>query len=169
MRNPALESSYALVQSGISALRTIRAEKNLGPTRPIDAIIVAASADDRKLLEEQRASIIGLARLQKLDIVQNRGNAPEQAATKVTDRLEVIVPMADLLDYAAEADKLRRQITKTEQEREKLTTKLGNEAFVARAPADVVARERARVDELAQMLVTLRDGLKRAEAAVASK
>ncbi|HSI05076.1 MAG TPA: class I tRNA ligase family protein, partial [Myxococcota bacterium] len=169
LRNPALENSYTLVQSGISAIRTIRAEKNLGPTRPIDAIIVAATATDRKLLEEQRASIIALARLQKLDIVQTRGNAPEQAATKVTDRLEVIVPMADLLDYAAEADKLRRQIVKTEQEREKLTTKLGNEAFVARAPAEVVARERARVDELAQMLVTLRDGLKRAEAAVAAK
>ena len=169
LRNPALESSYALVQSGISAIRTIRAEKNLGPTRPIDAIIVAASADDRKLLEDQRASIIALARLQKLDIVATRANAPEQAATKVTDRLEVIVPMADLLDYAAEADKLRRQIVKTEAEREKLVTKLGNEAFVARAPADVVARERARVDELAQMLVTLKDGLKRAEAAVAAK
>jgi valyl-tRNA synthetase len=169
LRNPPLEARYALVQGAISAIRTIRAEKNLGPTRPIEAIVVAASADDRKLLEQERASIVALARLQKLDIAADRKGAPEQAATKVTDRLEVIVPMADLLDYGAEALRLKKQIGKNQQERDKLTAKLGNEAFVARAPAEVVERERARVTELGTMIATLEDNLKRAETILAAK
>ena len=165
-RDQDLEVKYGLVQSAISSIRTIRAEKNLAPSRPIDAIVVAASADDRKRLEAQRTSIIALGRLQKLDIVEKRDGAPEQAATKVTDRLEVIVPMGDLIDYAKEADRLRRQIVKTEEERTKLVAKLDNANFVARAPADVVAKERARTEELATMLVTLRESLQRAEAQV---
>jgi valyl-tRNA synthetase len=164
--NPALESQYALVQSAISAIRTIRSEKNLAPSRAIEAIVVSASADDRKRLEEQRGSIVSLARLAKLDIVATREGSPEQSATKVIDKLEVIVPMGDLIDYAKEAESLRRAIAKAEQERDKLITKLANESFVARAPAEVVAKERARTDELAAMLGTLRQNLQRAEASI---
>jgi valyl-tRNA synthetase len=166
LSNADLEEKYALVQSAIGSVRTIRAEKNLAPSRPIEAIIVVAQADDRKRLEAQRSSIISLGRLSKLDIVETRAGAPEQAATKVTDKLEVIVPMGDLIDYAKEAESLKRAIVKAEQERDKLIAKLGNESFVARAPAEVVAKERARTEELATMLGTLNQSLQRALAAI---
>ncbi|MBC7793791.1 MAG: class I tRNA ligase family protein, partial [Clostridia bacterium] len=164
-RDRALETQYGLIQSAIGAIRTIRAEKNLAPSRSIEAVIVAASADDRKRLEAQSSSIISLARLDKLAIVAKRDGAPDQAATKVTDRLEVIVPMGDLIDYTKEAERLGRQIVKAEEDRLKLSAKLDNPSFVARAPAEVIAKDRARIEELTAMLVTLRDNLQRAEAA----
>ncbi len=56
LSNPALEEKYGLVQSAIGSIRTIRAEKNLAPSRPIKPIVVAAQADDRKRLEHESAN-----------------------------------------------------------------------------------------------------------------
>jgi valyl-tRNA synthetase len=64
--------------------------------------------------------------------------------------MKILVPMAGLIDVAAERGRLQKQLDRATSDLEKISAKLGNESFVARAPAAVVEKERARQAELLQ-------------------
>jgi valyl-tRNA synthetase len=71
------------------------------------------------------------------------------------------VPLAGLIDVAAERDRLGKQLAKTREDLAKLERKLANQSFVANAPADIVAKDRARVAELEQRTGQLEQQLRR--------
>jgi valyl-tRNA synthetase len=75
---------------------------------------------------------------------------PRASASAVVEGNEVIVPLAGLVDFEAELARLDKELGKVGKEKEKLEAKLANESFVSRAPADIVAKERARSQELAE-------------------
>ncbi len=70
------------------------------------------------------------------------------SSTALAGDLEILVPMAGLIDVSAEIDRLEREITKFETEMSKISGKLSNENFVQRAPEPVVAKERERLGEV---------------------
>ena len=154
-----IEADYRLVQDAIVAMRTIRSESNVAPSKPITVHLAVPAAEDRARLEAHRAEITALARLERLEIA---ATAEQQAAAavKVLERMQVIVPLAGLVDFAEEAARLKKSIEKTTVERDRIAAKLGNEAFVAKAPAAVVAKDRARVLELNEMIAKMAESLK---------
>ena len=95
-----------------------------------------------------------LARLASLGWV-DAADAP-QAAVALVGELAVRLPLAGLVDAAAEVERLAKEIAKLEQAITRAEAKLANPAFVDKAPADVVATERARLAEFADQLGTLR-------------
>lgn len=70
--------------------------------------------------------------------------------TKIVEGAELLIPMAGLVDKAAELDRLAKELGKLDVEIEKIQVKLANDGFVSRAPEAVVAKERERVAELEQ-------------------
>ena len=70
--------------------------------------------------------------------------------------MQVLVPLAGLIDVAAEQQRLDKEIGRRSNEIERTRTKLDNESFVARAPADVVAKERDKLEQAAAAVATLR-------------
>ena len=70
------------------------------------------------------------------------------SATAVLGELQISIPMAGLIDVAAETARLQKEIAKLQVELTRSETKLANENYVAKAPADVVAKERERVADL---------------------
>ncbi|QDE91251.1 valine--tRNA ligase [Myxococcus xanthus] len=156
----AAEAEMAPVIASIEGLRTIRGESNLSPATKVKAVVQSPDARTRELLERWRAYLMPLAGLSDVEIGAP-GTKPPQAAAFVGTNLEIYVPLAGLIDLDAERDRLRKEIARTEQEAAGVLRKLENPNFVAKAPPDVVEKDRARVEELKERKAKLQDHLQR--------
>ncbi|MBN8471310.1 valine--tRNA ligase [Corallococcus exiguus] len=156
----AAEGEMAPVIAAIEGLRTLRGESNLPPSAKVKAVVQSPDATTRELLERWRAYLMPLAGLSEV-VVGPPGAKPPQAAAFVSGNLEIYVPLAGLVDLDAERDRLKKEIVRSEQELAGLQRKLDNPNFVARAPPDVVEKDKARVAELQERTVKLQDHLQR--------
>ncbi|AGC46234.1 valyl-tRNA synthetase [Myxococcus stipitatus DSM 14675] len=154
------ESEMAPVIAAIEGLRTIRGESNLSPATKLKAVVQSPDARTRELLERWRGYLLPLAGLSEVQ-VGPPGAKPPQAAAFVATNLEIYVPLAGLIDLDAERDRLRKEIARSEQEAASVLRKLENPNFVAKAPPDVVEKDRARVAELKERKAKLEDHLQR--------
>ncbi|MDL4863944.1 class I tRNA ligase family protein, partial [Halomonas elongata] len=143
----------------IVAIRNIRAELNIAPGKPLEALLTKGDASDRERLEANRPFLAKLAKLERLDWLDDPAEAP-LAATQLVGDMEVLVPMAGLIDKDAELTRLAKEIDKQDKLIGGIEKKLGNESFVAKAPDAVVQKERDKLDDLSanrRLLVEQRD------------
>jgi len=131
----------------VTAIRTIRATYEVDPKRRIDATIVAPGEDGLGFIEEQRALISALCRIEHLKVVP-QAVRPEKTIVQPVGEFEIQIPMAGLFDLAAERGRLAKERLKIDAELESLRARLGNPQFVERAKPEVVEESRARVAEL---------------------
>jgi len=157
-RDEAAEREMTWLTSATSAVRTIRAEHDLAPKKPITVSLRTDESDKRALLERERTAIETLCNA-TLTVESASGVPIEHAATTVTEGVTVLVPLAGLVDVEKEKERVGRELAKVEKDLAVLTKKLGNESFVARAPAEVVAKDRERCAELETARTKLRDAL----------
>ncbi len=141
------EAEVAWMQQFILAVRQIRGEMDIAPSRRIPLLLANAGARDAALAEKHFAWLTRLAGLESIKQLAAGESAPE-SATAIVGELTLLVPMAGLIDPKAEIERLTKRIAKNESDIAKLKAKLGNENFVRNAPPDVVAADRARVAEL---------------------
>ena len=152
---PAVEREFALVQSLVTALRVIRAEQGLKPRQPIEVVLHGDPAR-LALLEPVLGYLRDLAQAARVEL---NGPRPRPAATSVVEGLEVWVPLAGLVDLDVERARLAKECARLEGLLKGLEGKLGNADFVARAPADVVEKERAKQVAARQDLEKVRGNL----------
>ena len=146
-RDPEAARAMEMVQAAIVAVRTMRAELNIAPSLKLKAIIRPQDAGAAALLEEQRRRMAFLARLS--DVTIDAGaEAPKASASSVAAGNEIILPLSGAVDFGAELARLDKELAKMDKEHAMLSGKLGNANYVERAPAEVVARDKARVAEL---------------------
>jgi valyl-tRNA synthetase len=153
----AAETEYGLVQNAIVGVRTIRAESGIGPSKPVTATFASPVAGDRKILEAHGEEIRQLARLSEMKVAETAPEARPGDGAKVFERVTVLVHGA--IDPGEARTRLERDLAKAKTEIDRITAKLGNEGFVSRAPPEVVAKERARKDELAAMITEMNERL----------
>ena len=139
-----LDDADAAAEAGfiaevVKAVRRMRSEYSVAPKDRI-TFTVHATATQQGYLQKHVAVVATLA---KADATPWPGQAPKQAATDVVAGAEVFVPLAGLIDFAAEKSRLEKEIAKLDKEGERLGKQLGNAAFVERAPEEVVAEKRA--------------------------
>ena len=142
------------LKSVISAIRNIRGEANIKPNQEIKLLLQGGSDQDRTWAADTGAMLKRLANVSDVGWLEDNQDAPPNALALVGE-LRVMVPLAGLIDVSAERARLEKEIEKTEQDLKRINGKLNNENFVAKAPKDVVAKERAKADELQGRLVTL--------------
>lgn len=142
-------SDLEWIKQTIIAVRNIRAEMNIAPGKPLDVMLRGASADAQRRVLENQSFIQSLARLSSLTLLAEGDKGPV-SVTKLVEGAEVLIPMAGLIDKAAELDRLAKEVAKLEAEIERIEGKLSNEGFVARAPEAVVAKERERMAACAE-------------------
>ena len=145
-RDPEAEDEMAWLQQCILGVRRIRGEMDIAPGRPLPVLVRNASGDDRHRLERHESFLMTLARLEAVDELAAGAEPPESAIALVGD-MELLVPMAGLIDKEAELARLEKERRRLEGEIERAEKKLGNESFVAKAPAAVVDKERAKLNE----------------------
>ncbi|WCG83488.1 valine--tRNA ligase [Pectobacterium sp. A5351] len=133
------------IKQAIIAVRNIRAEMNIAPGKPLEVLLRDVTGEAQRRVEENRSFIQTLARLESITLLPAGDKGPV-SVTKLIDGAELLIPMAGLIDKAAELDRLAKEVAKIEAEIGRIESKLSNEGFVARAPEAVVAKEREKLD-----------------------
>jgi valyl-tRNA synthetase len=140
-------AQVALLQEIITACRSLRSEMNLSPAVRVPLI----AAGDETLLNALAPYISGLAKLSEVQIV---AALPEgDAAIAIVGNFKLMLKVE--IDVAAERERLDKEIARLSNEITKAQAKLGNESFVARAPAAVVEQEKKRLEEFGATVVQL--------------
>jgi valyl-tRNA synthetase len=132
----------------IVGVRQIRGEMNLG-SKPLPVRLQGYSEQDRQRVDANRLCIDRLARIASIDWLAADEQAPG-AATALLGEMKILVPLAGLVDAAKEIDRLEKQLARIARDLDQTRRKLGNDNFVANAPAEVVAKERERASDFGQ-------------------
>jgi valyl-tRNA synthetase len=141
------EAEMQWVMSFILGVRQIRGEMDIAPARRLDVLLQNAAPSDAQYLVRNRASLMRLAGIAEPRLLAPAEPAPISAVALV-GRLEILVPMAGLIEPTAELERLTKRRRRAETDLNKLEAKLGNAEFAKNAPAEVVAKDQARVAEL---------------------
>ncbi|MDQ2077195.1 valine--tRNA ligase [Marinimicrobium sp. ABcell2] len=153
-------SDIEWLQAVILGVRNIRGEMNISPAKKLPLFFLNGSADDQRRLEENRPFLLKLAALEEVTWLDSEDQAPV-SATALAGQLELLVPMAGLIDKDAELARLNKEVGKLQQDIGRTEGKLGNAGFVDKAPAEVVEKERARLAELKGSLGKLQEQVQR--------
>ncbi|WP_049629295.1 valine--tRNA ligase [Cellvibrio sp. pealriver] len=151
------------LQSVILGVRNIRGEMNISPAKDLNVLFKNGSTDDQKRLHANQQFLKKLASLESVTWL-NAGDAEPMSATALVGKMEILVPMAGIIDKNAEIARLTKESNKLQQDIERTEAKLSNEAFVSKAPADVVANERNRVAENKIAVEKLREQIQKISA-----
>ncbi len=142
------------VKQFVQGVRRIRAEMNIAPSKPLPILVQNSSADDEQKWQTHENIINQLARLGSVKWLNVEADAPESAIALVGE-MQILIPLAGLIDKEAELKRLNREIGKIKKDIDKSAAKLGNVKFLARAPQDVVEKERQRLSEMVASLEQL--------------
>jgi valyl-tRNA synthetase len=150
------EEQLEWITGFILGIRQIRGEMDIPPGKPLKVLLQDPAATDRSKLEQHRLFVQKLSRLESVEILEP-GIEPPTSATALLGSMKILVPMAGLIDVAAEQSRLQKQLERANSDLQKISAKLDNESFMARAPEAVVAKERARQTDLLQEIAQLEE------------
>jgi valyl-tRNA synthetase len=145
-RDEEAEREMDAISRAIDGARSVRGEVNLPPNQKIPLVLFAK---DRELFQRHERAFQHLANASEVTLRGFDEPRPRQAAVHVEPEVEVHLPLAGLIDFAAESARVEKEIARTEAELQGLRKRLDNAGFVARAPREVVEKDRSRADELA--------------------
>lgn len=144
--------------SVITDIRSVRAEMNVAPATLLPLVLVGASEKVQGWLKTHTPAIQRQARVSDVSVA---GVAPGQSAQIVTADGVIALPLSGVVDLDAERARLGKEEVKLNGEIERIDKKLGNAAFVAKAPEEVVEEEKAKRDGYAERLAKVREALER--------
>jgi len=156
---PEAEKDMELITNAIKAVRNIKVEMNVPPSRKNKLIFVAGAAE-ANVLASGRKYFERLAGASEIVVQADKSGIPSDAVAAVIPGAEVYIPLEDLVDIAKEIDRLEKEKANLEKELERVDSKLGNEGFVAKAPAKVIEEERTKKAKYTEMYDKLLERLK---------
>lgn len=138
-----VEDEMGFVQSVIESIRNIRGEMSIPPSKEISLIMKLSPTRQAERLKQYEGYLQRLARVTSLSFIFN-GARPKLAASAVVQGEELFVPLEGLIDVEVERGRLKKEIDRLTGVLRGIRSKLSNESFVARAPKDVVEKEKEK-------------------------
>ena len=135
----AAEKEMSLLMGAVTSIRSLRAQLNVPLGLKIDAVCSGPFA--QPLLTKHKAYATGLARLGSLELSSSR---PAQSATAVAEGVTFFIPLAGVIDFAKERERLSKELAKAESDIVKIEAKVKNPDFLARAPQAQIEEARAQ-------------------------
>ncbi len=149
------EREFSRIMAAIKAIRNVRAEKNVPPSRKAHLFI---ETDFTDTFEKGAAFFQRLASAS--DVTVGKSMKVENAALAVTDSAKVYLPMGDLIDREAELKRLQKELEACQREIKSTEGKLANQEFVSKAPEKVVNVEREKLARANERLLKIRESIK---------
>ena len=145
--DPEAERGMNAIMDSIKAIRNMRAEVNANPGKKIPAVLLVAD-DLREVVAANDSYIKLLGGIDNLELRAMDAEKPENAMAAVVTGIEVYLPLAGLIDVEKETQRLSKELATMEKDLQRVSGKLNNAGFLAKAPEDVIAKERAKSEEL---------------------
>ena len=152
------EKEFDYLKEVVTAVRNIRGENNVSPSKKIEVIFKTVNESEKRILENNPKILDKLANIEKYDFTPDI-EIPELVGFRLVETTEIYVPLADLIDKEKEIAKLEKDIEKAQKELDKVLGKLSNEAFLAKAPQAVVDKENAIKEELETKIAKFRESI----------
>ncbi|ENV79843.1 MULTISPECIES: valine--tRNA ligase [Acinetobacter] len=149
--NEQAEADMQWLQGLIGAVRNIRGEMGLGNARLLPVLLQNISDAERTQIERIEPLFKALAKVESIEFL-TKDQEPPLSSSSVVGHASVFVPMKGLIDPKAELGRLQKDLDKVQKQHDQIANKLGNEGFVAKAPAAVVEGEKAKLAECADQL-----------------
>jgi valyl-tRNA synthetase len=127
----------------ISEMRTVRSEMNVAPSVTVPLLMAGARPESLARAERWADAIHRMGRASEIRALS--GDPPKGVVQAVLDETTLMLPLADVIDFAAERARLGKERMRIEGEVQKVEAKLGSEAFVSRAPVEIVEENRERL------------------------
>ncbi|WP_215142067.1 valine--tRNA ligase [Exiguobacterium qingdaonense] len=135
--------AFEAVMNVIRSVRNIRAEVNAPMSKPIQLFISTSDDATQGYLSANEMTIGKFTNATELEI--GRGlTAPDKSMSAIMTGAELFIPLADLINFEEEIARLEKEVAKYEKEVERVQKKLGNQGFIAKAPAHVIDEEKAK-------------------------
>ena len=131
------------IKDAVIAVRNIRAEMNIAPSKPLQLLIRKASPAVHRIISDNVTFIESLARLSEI-VLLDEGEVGPLSVTKLVDGAELLIPMAGLINKEDELARLEKEIARIDGEIARIDNKLSNASFVDKAPAAVVAKDKEK-------------------------
>jgi valyl-tRNA synthetase len=159
-QDPGAETAMDLIIGVVTGIRNIRGEMNLSPSLALDAVVQSEEDISRRTIRSHEHIITNLARLASLTVDSN-ARRPKAAATAVINGATIYVPLEGVVDFSKEINRLEKEVGKLTQELATVNKKLDNEAFLDKAPKDVVAKVKEKQALLSEKMEKLQGNLDR--------
>ena len=148
-RDTEAEDTMDLIMGITGGIRNVRGEMNVPPVLFVGVVVQCPNEGVRGILGEHREMIMSLAKLDGLEITPP-GKRPASSATSVYGDNTIFVSLKDIIDFTAEKERLNKEIAKIDKELKAVSKKLGNEAFLTKAPAEVVEGVRGKEERFVE-------------------
>ena len=154
--NPQAEAELNLLMDTITAIRNLRGEMNVPPALQVDVFLQSPGIQVIAALQRHSQSLTQLAKVKELNFNDPSG-PPAAAAKAVVDAVDIYLPLAGIIDFSEEDRRLTKEIDKLSKDLSGAQRKLTNEDFLAKAPAEVVAKEKDKVQGWTEKLTKLKN------------
>ncbi|MBT5984546.1 MAG: valine--tRNA ligase, partial [Thiotrichales bacterium] len=144
----------------ILGIRKIRGEMNISPGKPLPCFIKSYSKKDQSYIENNKAMLFTLAKLDTVDLLSANDEEPESAIALV-GKMKILIPLAGLIDKGAERERLNKEIEKLVKLKSQFSAKLNNEKFINGAPKAVVKNEKEKLASAESALKDLEQQLEK--------
>lgn len=158
LRDTVAEEKMNSIMDVTRGIRQVRSEMNVPPGKQAQAVVVSSDGKIRQALEEGRQYIESLGNA-VLEIYSYLADKPEQAAAAVAKGADIYVPLQGLIDVDKEIARLKKELSNIEKDLVKVQSKLRNEKFLNKAPAEIVEKEKGKEAELSGKANTLKERL----------
>ncbi len=152
------EKEMGLIIDVVRAIRNMRQEANVPPARKVPAILIGAF-ENREILERNLDYLSNLAGLESCRILDENAPKSEKSVSAVAGGVTIFLPMAGLVDIAKEKERYSKELNQLEVEIHKLATRIENPAFSRKAPPEIVAKERTKLDGFKEKAAKIRERL----------
>lgn len=150
------EADIEWVKAFVVGIRNIRGEMDIAPSKKLPVLLNNTSESDQNRLASSYEYLSLLAKLESIDILASGETAPA-SATALVGEMEILIPMAGLIDKDAELARLAKAADKLQGDVKRTQGKLSNENFVSKAPAAVIDKEKAKLADAEMQLKKIQE------------
>ena len=153
------EAEIDAIKEAVRNIRNIRAEMNVAPSKKVHVYVVSENEGVRYIFEHSKVFFKTLAHASEVTVQADKAGIGEDAVSVVVQDATIYMPLAELVDFAKEIERLEKEKTKLEKEVDRVVKKLANQGFVAKAPAHVIEEEKAKEEKYKAMLAQVEERL----------
>jgi valyl-tRNA synthetase len=152
------EADGLFMQNLVNAIRTIRGELEVPPSKEINLILNFHDLEKEQHLQKYESYLKRLTRTKEVSLLSD-SQKPKYSASAVVDNVEIFIPLEGLINLEAERERIQKEIDRVRGLFESTEKKLSNQSFVSKAPSEVVEHERHKLESFRITLQKLEKNL----------